>query len=85
LAQEKGGSFGRGKAQPLFTDFHCDNVGIPKNPENPFYAMPAAWNQAGAGFVDEGLDGYPIEKYKETALSGFVRCPKRMQKRLRIQ
>ncbi len=72
-------------APPLFTDFNCDNVGIPKNPKNPFYAMPAAWNPAGAAFVDEGLDGYRIEKYKETALSGFVCCPKRMQKRLRIQ
>ena len=25
---------------PLFTDFTYDNLGIPKNPENPFYTMP---------------------------------------------
>jgi cytochrome c peroxidase len=25
---------------PLFTDFTFDNLGIPKNPDNPFYGMP---------------------------------------------
>jgi cytochrome c peroxidase len=43
---------------PLFTDFTYDNIGVPKNPKNPFYAMPARWNPKGAAFVDEGLGGY---------------------------
>jgi cytochrome c peroxidase len=43
---------------PLFTDFGYDNIGVPKNPDNPFYAMPAAWNPDGAAWVDYGLGGY---------------------------
>lgn len=43
---------------PLFTDFGYDNLGIPANPQNPFYAMPAAWNRDGAAWVDYGLGGY---------------------------
>jgi cytochrome c peroxidase len=45
-------------APPLFTDFTYDNIGIPKNPKNPFYAMPSPWNPEGAAFVDTGLGGY---------------------------
>jgi len=45
-------------APPLFTDFTYDNLGIPKNPKNPFYSMPAQWNAEGAAFVDTGLGGY---------------------------
>jgi cytochrome c peroxidase len=43
---------------PLFTDFGYDNIGVPKNPENPFYSMPEAWNPDGASWVDVGLGGY---------------------------
>jgi cytochrome c peroxidase len=43
---------------PLFTDFGYDNIGVPKNPENPFYSMPPAWNPDGASWVDYGLGGY---------------------------
>ena len=35
----------------LFTDFTYDNLGIPKNPENPVYTDNPA-------FVDKGLGGY---------------------------
>jgi cytochrome c peroxidase len=42
---------------PLFTDYSYDNLGIPKNPLNPFYNEPAV-NPAGAAWVDEGLGGY---------------------------
>ena len=45
-------------AAPLFTDFTYDNLGVPKNPKNPFYGMPAQWNPEGAAFVDTGLGGY---------------------------
>ncbi len=40
---------------PLFTDFSYDNIGLPKNPLNPFYAQPIWHNPAGASFIDVGL------------------------------
>ncbi len=43
---------------PLFTDFTYDNLGTPKNMENPFYTMPRKWNPAGADWVDLGLGGF---------------------------
>lgn len=46
----------RGK-QALFTDYTYDNLGIPKNPENPFY-LQTEYNPAGAEWVDPGLGGF---------------------------
>ena len=43
---------------PLFTDFTYDNLGVPKNPANPFYAMPKKWNPDGYGWIDPGLGGF---------------------------
>ena len=43
--------------QPLFTDYTYDNLGVPKNPENPFYYLPANLNPEGSTFVDSGLGG----------------------------
>lgn len=43
---------------PLFTDFGYDNIGVPKNPENPFYTVDEEWNPDGANWVDTGLGGY---------------------------
>ncbi len=43
---------------PLFTDFTYDNIGIPRNPENPFYAMPPEFNPDGEAFADPGLGGF---------------------------
>ncbi len=37
--------------QPLFTDYTFDNLGLPKNPENPVYTVNPA-------FVDPGLGGF---------------------------
>jgi cytochrome c peroxidase len=48
---------GHSSTQPLFTDFTFDNLGIPKNPENPFYAN-TAFNPAGAAWIDPGLGGF---------------------------
>jgi hypothetical protein len=53
-----------------FTDFSYDNLGIPKNPDNPFYTMPQKWNPDGMDWVDPGLGGflmgagYPAEVYE---------------------
>jgi cytochrome c peroxidase len=44
--------------RPLFTDFGYDNIGIPKNPANPFYSMPITWNPDSQNWVDYGLGGY---------------------------
>ena len=43
---------------PLFTDFTFDNLGIPRNPQNPWYGMPADVNPAGAAWTDPGLGGF---------------------------
>jgi cytochrome c peroxidase len=50
---------------PLFTDFTFDNLGAPKNPDNPFYRMNKVYlddgspiNPAGANWVDLGLGGF---------------------------
>jgi cytochrome c peroxidase len=37
--------------KPLFTDFTFDNLGTPKNPENPIYNQDPA-------YIDEGLGGF---------------------------
>lgn len=37
--------------KPLFTDFSFDNLGVPKNPDNPQYAK-------NPGFIDPGLGGF---------------------------
>ena len=42
---------------PLFTDFSYDNLGVPRNPDNPFYRLPAQYNPVGEAFVDRGLGG----------------------------
>jgi cytochrome c peroxidase len=47
-----------GDKPPLFTDFTYDNIGIPKNPLNPFYLMPRKWNPDGVDWVDPGLGGF---------------------------
>lgn len=40
---------------PLLTDFTFDNLGVPRNPENPWYAMPASLNPEGKKWLDQGL------------------------------
>ena len=49
---------GHGGEPPLFTDFTFDNLGTPKNPENPFYEMDEAINPLGADWIDKGLGGF---------------------------
>jgi len=49
---------GPGGEPPLFTDFTYDNLGIPRNDDLPFYAMPRKWNIEGYDWVDYGLGGF---------------------------
>ncbi len=64
---------------PLFTNFRYENIGMPKNPDNPFYAMPRKWNPDGANWLDLGLGsfllsaGYAPEVY--TVEMGKFRVP----------
>ncbi len=48
---------GNSKDAPLLTDFTYDNLGLPRNPDNPWYAQ-LEFNPAGIGWVDLGLGGF---------------------------
>lgn len=43
---------------PLFTDFTYDNLGVPRNPDNPWYDMPPSTNPDGRDWIDVGLGGF---------------------------
>jgi cytochrome c peroxidase len=56
---------GPGGVPPLFTDFRYDNIGVPKNPLNPFYQMDKVYlddgspiNPLGADYIDYGLGDF---------------------------
>ena len=46
---------GPNREPPLFTDFTYDNLGVPRNPESPFYSLAEEFNQSGFQYVDLGL------------------------------
>jgi cytochrome c peroxidase len=57
--------FGPGGTPPLFTDFTFENIGVPINPENPFYDMDEVFlddgtpiNPLGDAFIDFGLGDF---------------------------
>jgi len=56
---------------PLFTDFTYDNLGTPKNPENPFYLLPPELNPDGFDFIDYGLG----KTVNDPAQNGKFRVP----------
>jgi cytochrome c peroxidase len=53
----------------VFTNYSYHNIGVPRNPANPFYIMPAEYNPDGIDWVDPGLggflksEGYALEVY----------------------
>ena len=62
---------GPGGEPPLFTDFTFDNLGTPKNPDNPFYDMDEVLlddgtpiNPLGDAWIDKGLGGF-LETFPE--------------------
>lgn len=59
---------GPNKQPPLFTDFTYDNIGVPRNPDNPFYYHRET-NPMGAAWVDMGLGGFlkTVPKYRRYA------------------
>lgn len=56
---------------PLFTDFTYDNLGVPRNPDNPFYGQDKRFNPQGSKFVDKGLGGF----VKKRAEDGKFKAP----------
>ena len=47
---------GPGGEPPLLTDNTYDNLGVPRNPDNPWYT--SSFNPDGADWVDAGLGGF---------------------------
>jgi cytochrome c peroxidase len=64
------------KGYPLFTDYSYDNLGIPKNPENPFYSN-LDYNPLGSQWIDMGLGGYLETAQPESAAQemGKMKAP----------
>ncbi|WP_099462877.1 cytochrome-c peroxidase [Parabacteroides provencensis] len=55
----------------LFTDHTYDNLGIPCNPENPFYMVSEPYNVHGRDTIDLGLGSF----LKDSAQYGKFRVP----------
>lgn len=60
---------GPGGVRPLFTDFTFENIGAPKNPENPFYDMDQVFlddgspiNPLGDAYIDFGLGEFLLTR-----------------------
>jgi cytochrome c peroxidase len=67
-------------SKPLFTTFRYENLGVPRNPTNPFYGMPASINPEGVHFVDRGLGGAigvasEVGKFKIPSLRNVTLTP----------
>ncbi len=45
-------------SHPIFTDFTYDNLGVPANPESPFYDLEENFNPKGIYFKDKGLGAF---------------------------
>jgi cytochrome c peroxidase len=58
-----------GKA--LFTDFTYDNIGVPKNPDNPFYTIAPEFNPLGSSAIDRGMGGF----LGDAAFNGQFKVP----------
>jgi cytochrome c peroxidase len=58
---------------PVFADYKYDNLGIPRNPANPFYGQDKAFNPDGKSWVDKGLGGFleTADKYKTYAVANY--------------
>jgi len=57
---------------PLFTDFTYSNLGVPRNPENPFYQQ-VDFNPDGFDWVDPGLGGFleTRDEYADAAVENL--------------
>jgi len=48
---------------PLFTDYSFDNLGVPRNPDNPFY------DAEGSDWIDLGLGGFLATRVEYAAMA----------------
>jgi cytochrome c peroxidase len=55
----------------LFTDHTYENIGVPKNPDNPYYTIPSNYNPSGAAYVDLGLGDF----INNPAFNGTFKVP----------
>jgi cytochrome c peroxidase len=58
---------------PVFTDYTYDNLGVPRNPRNPFYGQAKEFNPEGVAWIDKGLGGFleTQPKYQADAASNL--------------
>jgi len=58
---------------PVFTDFKYDNIGMPRNPRNPFYTMGSSYNPDGQAWTDDGLGDYlkSVPRYASQAAANI--------------
>ena len=63
----------------LLTDFTFDNLGVPRNPGNPFYSMGDPFNPDGDGWIDMGLGDFLFSRPEYEAFAadnyGKVKVP----------
>lgn len=59
---------------PLLTDYTFENLGVPRNPQNPFYDEPK-FNPDGREWIDPGLGGFLATRpeYKDQAAGNLGR------------
>ena len=58
---------------PLLTDFTYDNIGVPANPNNPFYNIPKNHNPQAKKFIDYGLG--KSSRMKDAKYLGMFKVP----------
>ena len=59
----------------VFTDFTYDNLGVPRNPDNPFYSLPKAFNPLRSAYIDLGLGGSGRTGVDAEAEKGKMKVP----------
>jgi len=66
------GARGPGDPLPVLTDFSYSNLGVPRNPENPFSIANPKWQDPGLGGFLKTVKGY--ERYADANL-GKMKVP----------
>lgn len=60
----------------LFSDYRYSNLGIPRNPDNPYYSLPMKLNPEGGTWIDHGLaDAMPGGVDANPQLDGLFKTP----------
>ena len=70
---------------PLFTDFTYDNLGVPRNPDNPFYGQDKKFNPQGTKFVEQGIGWVRQEARGRRQVQGADAAQHRQDRTLHAQ